>query len=126
MIPLSVRTWHIHLADDEKLLCLWSIKRRETKCCLCRFYLHVYVTPQKKYIFLYIRLGAPGKNVSSFALFFSAQTVNWIRVYRLGDEVGRGHSGLGRCRPSMSGVSWGLWVALVGVQSPREAWAALR
>lgn len=26
----------------------------------------------------------------------------------------------------MSGVSWGLWVALVGVQSPRDAWAALR
>lgn len=40
--------------------------------------------------------------------------------------VGGGHSGLGRCSPSMSGVSWGLWVALVGVQSPREAWAALR
>lgn len=37
-----------------------------------------------------------------------------------------GHSGLGRCRPSMSGVSCGLWVAFVGVQSPREAWAALR
>lgn len=42
------------------------------------------------------------------------------------ETVGGGHSGLGRCRPSMSGVSCGLWVALVGVQSPREAWAALR
>lgn len=40
--------------------------------------------------------------------------------------AGGGHSGRGRCRPSISGVSWGLWVALVGVQSPREAWAALR
>ena len=35
-------------------------------------------------------------------------------------KVGGGHSGLGRCRPSMSGVSRGLWVALVGVQSPER------
>lgn len=42
------------------------------------------------------------------------------------DKVGGGHSGRGRCSPSMSGVSWGLWVALVGIQSPSEAWAALR
>lgn len=48
------------------------------------------------------------------------------RVKSVRQRAGCGHSGLGRCRPSISGVSCGLWVALVGVQSPREAWAALR
>lgn len=48
------------------------------------------------------------------------------RVKSVWEIAGGGHSGLGRCRPSISGVSCGLWVALVGVQSPREAWAALR
>lgn len=50
----------------------------------------------------------------------------FIRLQSARELVGGGHSGRGRCRPSMSGVSWGLWVALVGVQSPSEAWAALR
>lgn len=65
--------------------------------------------------------------------FSSGLTVYWTRASESGikwavviEAVGGGHRGRGRCRPSMSGVSWGLCVALVGVQSPREAWAALR
>lgn len=77
--------------------------------------------PNRKPIFR-----APHNTFSTLAWFFSGRTVAWTKVYAWGRKGGGGHRGLGLCSPSMSGVSWGLWVALVGVQSPREAWAALR
>lgn len=63
-----------------------------------------------------------------WGLLLDFQIFQWSdrRVTSVLEMAGGGHSGLGRCRPSISGVSCGLWVALVGVQSPREAWAALR
>ncbi|MEQ2171351.1 hypothetical protein GOODEAATRI_009748, partial [Goodea atripinnis] len=35
-------------------------------------------------------------------------------------------SGLGRCRPAISGLRAGLWAALEGLQFPRDAWTAFR
>lgn len=101
LFPCFILTWHIRLAGEctqASWRGVWSRWRTVDNCCLhlCVWGLHLDFQCSDR------------------------------RVKSVLEMAGGGHSGLGRCRPSISGVSCGLWVALVGVQSPREAWAALR
>lgn len=101
LFPCFTLTWHIRLAGEcaqASWRGVWSRWRTVDDCCLhlCVWGLHLDFQCSDR------------------------------RVKSVLEMAGGGHSGLGRCRPSISGVSCGLWVALVGVQSPREAWAALR